>query len=81
MVCRGLVLGEEFVGRSHLMGGMEMRLEGRRGRWIVEVNVEEKLVVSVREALAKLALDRTVAGTNVGLQDFAKDLTHVFDLG
>lgn len=43
------------------------------------MDVEEKLMVGVREALAKLALDRAVAGTDVVLQELAEDLTYIFD--
>ena len=45
------------------------------------MDIEEKLMVGLREALAELALNGTVAGTDVVVQDLAEDLPHVFDFG
>ena len=51
----------------------------RRGR-VVEVDVEEELVLRVGKPLAELALDGSVAGADVVLEDFADDEAHVLDL-
>ena len=72
--------GEEFGRRCDLVLAVEMHLERRRRRWIVEMDIEDQLLFGIREPLAEFARDSSVAGTYVRLQHLAYDLLHVLDL-
>ena len=62
------------------MRAVEVSLEGRgRGR-VVEVDVEEQLLIGVRETFPEFPLDGAVAGADVVLQHIANDQPHIFHL-
>ena len=63
------------------MSAVEMCLKCCRGRRVVEVDVEEVLLIRVREVLSELTLDRAVARTDVILQNVAVYFADVFNLG
>ena len=61
------------------MRAVEVGLECRRRRGIVEVNVEEQLLVRVGKTFAEFTLDGTVAGTDVILQHIADNFSNVLN--
>lgn len=63
------------------MRAVEVGLKDRERRRVVEVDVEEELLLRVREALPEFALDGAVAGADVLLQHVAYHLAHIFHLG
>ena len=63
------------------MRAVEVGLEGRGRRRVVEVDVEEELLLRVREAFPEFALDGAVAGADVVLHHLAHHLAHVFHFG
>ena len=63
-----------------LVDAVEMGMESRGWRRVVEMDVEEKLLVGFGKAFPKFALDGAIARADVVLYHVTNDFAHIFHL-